>query len=71
MSPVEIIEWPNVRDVAQQLNVSAPYVNRLIHLGRLQAVRTRLGFLVNPESAATFDAARAARPHMKRGTSTC
>lgn len=61
MSPVSIVSWPNVRDVANQLSVSAVYVNYLIHAGKLTAVRTRLGFLVDPDSASDFEAKRKAR----------
>jgi excisionase family DNA binding protein len=61
MSPIGVINWPNVRDVAKQLDVSPVYVNRLVHQRRLEAVRTRLGFLIDPERAAAFQAERAAR----------
>jgi excisionase family DNA binding protein len=61
MSAIGIVDWPNVRDVAKQLDVSAVYVNYLIHAGRLEFVRTRLGFLVRPESVVQFEAARADR----------
>jgi excisionase family DNA binding protein len=56
-----VAEWPAIRDVTRQLDMSQPYVTRLIHSGRLQAVRTRLGWLVNPESVAAFAAERTAR----------
>src|SRR5258708_40220991 len=61
VSPIDAATWPNVRDAAQQLNVSAVYTNRLIHTGRLQAVRTRLGVLIAPESVAAFTAERSPR----------
>lgn len=61
MSPITVIDWPNVRDCAKLLDVSTVYVNKLIHLGRLEAAHTRLGFLVNPASVAAFQAERQAR----------
>jgi hypothetical protein len=57
----DIAMWPAVRDVVWRLDLSQPYINRLIRLGRLRAVRTRLGFLVDPESVAAFEAERARR----------
>ena len=61
MSPITVIDWPSVRDCAKQLDVSTVYINMLIHRGRIEAVRTRVGFLVNPASVATFQAKREAR----------
>jgi predicted site-specific integrase-resolvase len=61
VSPIDAATWPNVRDVAKQLDVSAVYAWRLIRLGRLQAVRTRNGFLIDPGSVAAFAAERIAR----------
>jgi hypothetical protein len=61
VSGVPITEWPGVRDASRQLDVCAPYVNRLIHRQRLRAVRTRIGWLVDPDSLAAYEAARRAR----------
>jgi hypothetical protein len=60
------VEWPSVRDVMRDLDMSQVYVNRLVNQGRLRAVRTRLGWLVDPESVAEFRAAREARPQSQR-----
>jgi hypothetical protein len=68
------VSWPTVRDVAKQLDVSPVYVNRLVYTGRLVAVRTRLGFLIDPASLAAFEAARLARlarPRAYGATVTC
>jgi excisionase family DNA binding protein len=61
VSPIDAATWPNVRDVAKQLDVSAVYAWRLIRLGRLQAVKTRNGFLIDPQSVVAFAAQRTAR----------
>jgi hypothetical protein len=56
-----VAEWPSVRDVVRELDLSQVYVNRLVRQGRLHAVRTRLGWLVDPQSVAEFQAEREAR----------
>jgi hypothetical protein len=56
-----IAEWPSARDVARRLDVTAPYVHRLINTGRLRVVQTRLGWLIGPESVREFEDQRAAR----------
>ncbi len=63
-----VAEWPSVRDVVRELDLSQVYVNRLVRLGRLRAVRTRLGWLVDPASVAAFETERAAR---KAARSVC
>jgi hypothetical protein len=54
-------EWLAVRDAMQELRVSQTYSSQLIHAGRLHAVRTRLSWLIDPESLAEFDAQRQTR----------
>jgi hypothetical protein len=56
-----VAEWVAIRDVVRQLDVSQPYVNRLIHQQRLHAIRTRLGWLVDPVSVAAFERQREGR----------
>jgi len=51
-------DWPAVRDVGRQLDLSLPYVNHLIHRQQLSGVRTRLGWLVDPESVRAYEAQR-------------
>jgi len=56
-----VAEWPAVRDVVRELDLSQVYVNRLVRQGRLRAVRTRLGWLVDPESVQAYARERAQR----------
>jgi excisionase family DNA binding protein len=55
------VDWPSIRDVTRTLDLSAPYVLRLIHRGDLEAYRTRIGWLVDPKSVEEWEAQRAAR----------
>jgi hypothetical protein len=59
MTGAEIATWPGTRE----LDVSQAYVNMLIHADppRLRAVRTRLGWLIDPASVAAFKAERERR----------
>jgi hypothetical protein len=61
MTPVDVVAWPAVRDVVRETQLSQTRISQLIHTGRLRAVRTRLGWLVDPESVVVFEAERAAR----------
>jgi hypothetical protein len=61
MTTAEIATWPAVRDVVREIGLSQCYINILIHQGRLQAVKTRLGWLVDPASVAALAAERATR----------
>ncbi len=65
MAQVIEADWPAVRDVMRQLDLSQPYITKLIHRQRLAAVRTRLGWLVDPDSVRAFDAHRQARKAAK------
>lgn len=58
---MEIAQWPAVRDVQVRLGYSGVHVNRLIRTGRLHAVRTRLGYLIDPASVEDFAVARDAQ----------
>jgi hypothetical protein len=62
MTTADIATWPAVRDVVRELGLSQCYINQLINAKppRLDAVRTRLGWLVDPASVAAFKAKRAA-----------
>lgn len=57
--------WPSVRDVAREYRVSETYVRTLIQQGRLRAVRTRLGLLIDPSSVAVYASGRPSRPAEK------
>jgi hypothetical protein len=57
---MDVMSWPAVRDVVGETHLSATYVLRLIKTGRLDAVRTRLGLLVDPASVARLQAERKA-----------
>jgi hypothetical protein len=57
----DVVTWPAVRDVVRETGLSQAWISQLIHAGRLHAVRTRLGWLLDPASVAAFEAERAAR----------
>ena len=59
LPPVE--SWPSVRGVCKQLDISQPYVHRLLVAGRLRGVRTSLGWLLNPESVTQFVESQSSR----------
>lgn len=64
MSPVVMAEfatWPSVRDAARRLDYSVMHISRLVRNGKLQAVRTRVGWLIDPESVAAYEAERETR----------
>lgn len=61
-APVQ--EWPSIRDAAETLHMAAPSVWRLIQTKHLDAVRTRLGYLVDPASVAAYAERRALRKHL-------
>lgn len=65
MAEVLEADWPAIRDAQRRLDVSAVYVGRLIREQRIRAVRTRLGWLIAPDSLAAFEAERAARKAAK------
>lgn len=67
MDATEVVVWPAVRDAMAVLQVSQVWVLRLIAQGELRAVRTRLGWLVDPESLEAVRAARVARKAAKEG----
>lgn len=58
---MDLLEWPAVRDVVRDVGISQGYVSQLIKAGQLRAVKTRLGWLLDPESVAAFQAKREAR----------
>jgi hypothetical protein len=59
-------DWPSIRDVARECDVSSVYVLALVHSGRLHGVRTRLGWLISPDSARAYASERAARRARRR-----
>jgi excisionase family DNA binding protein len=61
-----IADWSTIRDVARRLDLSQPRAWRLVHEGRIVAVRTRLGWLVDPTSLEAYAAERARRATRKR-----
>ncbi len=66
MTPNDVIAWPAVRDVVRETGLSQARISQLIRSGRLYAVRTRLGYLVDPESVTALQAERAANPIVQR-----
>lgn len=67
MTGTEVVTWPSVRDVARELNVSQGYIFQLLHATppRLRAVKTRIGWLLDPVSVARFKAERQARQRLR------
>ena len=65
MTAVDVVAWPSIRDVVRELDVSPTRVTQLIHGQQLSAVRTRLGWLVDPESVRAYEASRALRAARK------
>lgn len=61
MTGVEVVTWPSISDVVRQAGISPTRVRQLIGVGRLRAVNTRLGYLIDPDSLAQWQAYRAAR----------
>jgi hypothetical protein len=61
MTEADAATWPAVRDAMRVTTLSQARISQLIHSGRLRAVRTRLGWLINPTSLAALQAERAAR----------
>ncbi len=53
--------WLTVRQATRLLDVNQSTISRLIATGRLHAVRTALGFFLDPQSVAEYQTARAAR----------
>jgi hypothetical protein len=49
-----IAEWLTVTDVARQLSMSVAYTRELVTRDKFTAVRTRLGWLVEPQSVANY-----------------
>lgn len=61
MSPAVMAEfatWPSARDAARRLDYSVMHISRLVRSGKLQAVRTRIGWLIDPESVAAYEVER-------------
>jgi excisionase family DNA binding protein len=54
----DLAHWPSAADVARAHGVTIAYVYRLLHEGRLRGVQTRVGWLLDPASVATWAAAR-------------
>lgn len=57
----DITRWLRTGQVARRLDATGAYVNGLIRRGQLVAVRTPLGYLVEPESVEAFLADRERR----------
>lgn len=51
--------WLSTGEVAAQLHMSREWVRLLIQRGDLRAERTRIGFLVDPQSVARYSARHA------------
>jgi 2,4-dienoyl-CoA reductase-like NADH-dependent reductase (Old Yellow Enzyme family) len=65
VTTTDVRAWPSVSDVVHQTHYSPACIMQLIHAGELDAVQTRVGWLVNPESVADFMADRAMRKAAK------
>jgi hypothetical protein len=62
---VDILQWLTVPTAAKRLGISAVSADRSIERGRLHAVPTPLGLLVDPASVAEY--ARTRRPVRHKG----
>ncbi len=60
------VTWPAVRDVMRTTGLSQARISQLIRAGHLRAVKTRLGWLIDPQSVAALQAERAANPIVQR-----
>jgi hypothetical protein len=65
MTAASVLQWPSIRGVARQLDVSTVHVLRLIQTGRLSAERCALGWLVDPTSVSAYAEVRHARKAAK------
>jgi hypothetical protein len=61
VNSAEMADWPTIREVTRQADLSQVYVWRLVRDGRLRGIRTHLGWLVDPESVVVYQAERAAK----------
>ena len=68
-SPVEPHRWPSVSQAARQIDVSESLIRVWIARGRLEAVRTSVGWLVSPEALAQRAAEREERRRKKADVS--
>lgn len=64
---VPVQDWPSIRDAAQTLALAVPTVWRLIQDEKIDATRTRLGYLVNPASVAAYAEQRRVRGRVAGG----
>jgi hypothetical protein len=60
-SEIAIATWPTRSDAARELDLSPERISQLINEGRLAAITTRLGRLINPDSLARMKREREAR----------
>jgi hypothetical protein len=61
MTVTDAETWPSVRDIVRSEGLSQTYISQLIKAGKLRAVKTRLGWLLDPDSVAAFQANRQGR----------
>lgn len=65
MSNPDLLNWLTVREVTRRLDMSQQYIISLIQTNRLHAIRTKLGWLVDPASVEAFEQERAAKQEKK------
>jgi hypothetical protein len=70
MTATDASTWPSIADVVRATGLSQSVIHRHVASGKLFAVRTRLGWLVEPESVAALQAERAANPRVRRRLAT-
>lgn len=63
VDPLVIAHWLSTGQVSHRAKISSVHVRRLIDAGKLDAVRTRFGRLISPES---LNAWLASRPRKRR-----
>lgn len=56
-----IADWLTVAEVARALNLSAPYTRELVTRKKFTAIRTHLGWLIDPASVEAYQPKRKPR----------
>jgi hypothetical protein len=71
MTYADIAHWSSVATVARTHSVTVQGIYGLLRRGRLQGVRTDVGWLVDPKSVNTWAAARRKAKAHQQGDAAC
>lgn len=63
----DLDQWPSASDVARMANVSPEWIRFLVRSGKLEAKRTRVGTLIDPDSARQLCEKRSQPGYIPRG----